>query len=86
MCHLTISRIGGVASAGRMLVLVFGGGVSRILARSSAFSNTLASLIHSKKLDPSDFRGSNIKACILNSIKLAFVDIVSILVYMLSIG
>jgi hypothetical protein len=64
---------------------MFGGGHVRVLARSSALSNTLASLTHSKKFEPSELRGANINACILDSVKLGFVDI-DILVCILAIG
>ena len=69
VCHLAAGGIGGVSSVGGMVCGV------KVLARSSAFNNTLASLTHSRKLDPSEFNGPNTSACILNSVKWAFVDI-----------
>ena len=65
-------------------MLVLGGGVS-VLTKSSTLSITLASLTRSKKIDPLELKGTNIKVCILDSVKLACVDIDSILVYLLSI-
>ena len=62
-----------------MVSSLLGASGIRVFARSSALSNTLASMTHSKKLDPSELIGANIKACILDSVKLGFVDIDTLL-------
>jgi len=49
----------------------------RFLAQSFALKTVFSSLTHFKKFEPSEFKGANIKDCILPSMKVGCVDIAS---------
>ena len=80
--------LGLLGAAGGVVVVPsasssLGSTLVRVLARSSALNNTLASFTHYRKLEPCVLKGANIKACIFVLVKDVFVDMTSILVLVL---
>lgn len=69
-CHL---HTAGMLSTAVGAVEVDAIGVISVLAKSSTFSIVFSSLIHSRKLEPSDFRGRNINAWSQDSATVGYV-------------
>jgi hypothetical protein len=74
----------GILAAGFGASDVEATGVINVLAKSSALSTVLASLIHSRKLVPSELRGGNIRACSRDSTtagaKVAWVSLLNLFI------